>query len=79
MDTIRTTLFLPVNYHKTLKSLAHEHNTSMAKLIQSALEKVFFSKPRQEKTAQHLCGIAKRSDVSDKDFRNLKRLFIPHF
>lgn len=79
MESIRTTLFLPANYHKNLKSLAHQRKTSMAKLIQEALEKVFFSNSRKTLTARDLCGIAKGSDLSEKDFQDIKQLLIPRF
>jgi hypothetical protein len=75
MENVRTTLFLPKKYHRALKSLAHERGTSMARLIQEALEKTLFRK--QQKKAKDLWGCTKKTDLAEADFQALKAQLNP--
>lgn len=75
MESIRTTLFISRRYHRALKELAHRQNTSMAKLIQGALDLVYFKKER--KTARDLWGCCENTHLSDKDFDEAKNQLIP--
>ena len=75
MEQVRTTLFLPQQIHRQLKTLSHQCHTSMAKLIQKALNEVFFKKRR--KSAKDLWGSVEKSDVSWKEFEGLKATLKP--
>ena len=70
MESVRTTLFLPQKVHRQLKALSHQQRVSMAKLIQKALHEVFFKKGR--KSAKDLWGLVEKSDISWKEFSELK-------
>lgn len=70
MESIRTTLFISRKSHRALKELAHRQKTSMAKLIQGALDLVYFRKER--KTARDLWGCCENTHLSEADFESAK-------
>lgn len=75
MESVRTTLFIPRKYHRALKMLAHQKNTSMARLIQGALDLAYFRKDR--KTASDLWGCCENTHLTDKDFEAAKNRLTP--
>lgn len=75
MQQIRTTLFLPQKIHRFLKELAHKNRTSMAKLIQAAVEKMYLSP--HAPTAKDLWGSVENTEISEKEFESLKNSLNP--
>lgn len=75
MELMRTTLFLPKKEHRLLKELSLKKQTSMAKLVQKALKMVYFKD--QEKGAKSLWGVAQNTNISEKEFGELKSKLNP--
>lgn len=75
MESIRTTLFLPKEYHRVLKEIAHRKHTSMAQLIKQALNVVFFK--NEQKTTKDLWGCVENTKISEAEFDQVKTKFKP--
>lgn len=75
MESVRTTLFLPQKVHRQLKALAYQQGVSMAKLIQKAVDEVFFKKWR--KSARDLWGSLEKTGLSWEELSHVKKTLNP--
>lgn len=72
MESVRTTIFLPVKTHRGLKQLASQQESSMARLITEAVQATYFPQEKKQ-SAKKLWGVAPKSDLTLKDFSKLKK------
>ncbi len=70
--SVRTTIVLPEDRLRTLRRLAFERRGSIGKLINEAIEKVFFRKTGS-KNFSSLRGIWKNAGLDEGDFQDLKK------
>lgn len=66
MNTLRTTVVLPEDKLKELKKIAFERGSSVARLVNEALDKVFFKRSSRTSFAR-LRGIWKKHPLTDSD------------
>lgn len=65
-SSVRTTIVLPEEKLKSLKILAFERGSSIGKLINEAVDKVFFKK-KGKVSFSALKGILRKGRISEKD------------